>query len=666
MSRKLYLDLCDYSRKVLYPLYDNDNHVPGEATNVIVQTERNGWRQLSFTLPAVCHTDHGDEDNAALQYLKSDYMIRLMDDYETDWFILSGPKIVHNGFQKSVQVTAGHISQLLKVKNLGLEFSDEYGNNVGTAEELAETILEGTGWTLGYVHPFYEKRLDENGQKRIKKRTLKASAKTGAFKLMTTMCDLFEAKPIYHGDTKTVDILPINPFADYEPGTIPDLSLANGVIELHYGKNIKNVTRSLNSENIVTRLYAYGSFGDKTSGYCAIDECEHTEYTITLTRSLTNGQRYWFAVDDDAGVSIRYTFTAQNALAGDKLIFSLMDPASMMYLWNDDKQLAYPLTKGQDTDATALFISNESYDYAGEPEKQQVRNWFSFLMDFDYYRQAGMFSDAMIQTLAEYQRGAVSSYEATRDAAEALTNMQTELARVAGSLTLCKIDVKSVAAGTGDDAGYTRITLNKDTYADGIIYRSDYDNNTLKQWKWVAADTLDQKGDPLNKGASILYVIRDTDPATGQPLDVCSYKTAFLRRIDDPDDVSEFTVWLSSDEIGEIDLRYDHFFVLKHAPNGALGSLEGDDESIRKGKSVSEDITDYHPVYYIDASQSVSSVDTSDIAGYGWLWRYHYVYQQGEILHQEPELYFCYASEGDDGWKKVFYTNEDPVNPAEG
>jgi len=50
--------------------------------------------------------------------------------------LISEPKVVHQAFSKDVSVTAGHISQLLKTKNLGLEFSDEEGNNVGTALQL--------------------------------------------------------------------------------------------------------------------------------------------------------------------------------------------------------------------------------------------------------------------------------------------------------------------------------------------------------------------------------------------------------------------------------------------------------------------------------------------------------------------------------------------------
>lgn len=133
--------------------------------------------------------------------MKADYRIRAIDDDGTDWFLISEPKVVHQAFSKNITVTAGHVSQLLKTKNLGLEFSDDEGNNVGTARELLETILAGSGWTPGNVADFYEK----DGVT-IKKRTLVASSKTGAFKLISSMCDLFDAKPVFHGDAKTVDV----------------------------------------------------------------------------------------------------------------------------------------------------------------------------------------------------------------------------------------------------------------------------------------------------------------------------------------------------------------------------------------------------------------------------------------------------------------------------
>ena len=105
-ERILHLDICDYGRRRLCPLYDNLSNVSGQAVNIFVTKERNGWKELTFTLPSVCHTDGGIESNYRLDFLKADYQIRLIDDNETDWFIVSEPKITHNAFSKSFQEKA--------------------------------------------------------------------------------------------------------------------------------------------------------------------------------------------------------------------------------------------------------------------------------------------------------------------------------------------------------------------------------------------------------------------------------------------------------------------------------------------------------------------------------------------------------------------------------
>ena len=331
-ERNLTLDIYDYSKHKLCNLYDNRSNVSGQATDVYVTTERNGWKELSFSIPSVCQGECGMEENYRLQFLKADYLIRLVDDKETDWFIISEPRITHTAYSKDVSVIAGHISQLLKNKNLGLEFSDDEGNNIGTAKELLTTILEGTGWSVGYVYPFAEK----DGT--TKYRSLKASSKTGAFKLISSMCNLFDAKPVYHGDSRTVDIKPINPFSEPVTGHAPDVSKADGVVELHYNKNVSNVQRSLNTENLITKLYAYGAFGDKTYGYCGIDVGEHIEYIFTIKSLAAKNTTYWFEVENEAKEKTVYHFTPTSDIStGTRLVFSMLDFASKLYVWNENK-----------------------------------------------------------------------------------------------------------------------------------------------------------------------------------------------------------------------------------------------------------------------------------------------------------------------------------------
>ena len=160
MQRYISLDICDYNGNALCNLYDSSNDISGQATNVVVHTERNGFKELRFDIPS----SDGDNKNYRLDYLVADYRIRLKsiinNNAEIDWFLLTESKVNHRGFSTNYNIKASHISKLLNTKNLNLEFSDAEGNNVGTIGQIATTILEGTGWTLGYVASFKEERPD--------------------------------------------------------------------------------------------------------------------------------------------------------------------------------------------------------------------------------------------------------------------------------------------------------------------------------------------------------------------------------------------------------------------------------------------------------------------------------------------------------------------------
>ena len=48
-----------------------------------------------------------------------------------------------------------HISDILNKKGYDKYFDEESG--IGTAQELMEKVLEGTGWTLAHCDKFYNK-----------------------------------------------------------------------------------------------------------------------------------------------------------------------------------------------------------------------------------------------------------------------------------------------------------------------------------------------------------------------------------------------------------------------------------------------------------------------------------------------------------------------------
>lgn len=643
-KRNLILDVYDYSGNKKCTLYDSTADMSGQATDVIVTTERNGWKELSFTIPTTCESENGgQEENFRLQYLIADYRIRLKDDEGIDWYLISEPKVTHNVFSKDVSVQAGHIAQLLKTKNLGLEFSDQEGNNVGTAAQLLAIILDGTGWNVGYVAEFKEKR---GGP--IKVRSMKASAKTGAFKLISNMCDLFEAKPIYHGDTKTVDIIPMNPFSEPENGQLPDISRASGCIELHYGKNVKNVTRTKNTENMVTKLYVYGAYGDATTGYCGIDEWHHKEYILTAPQAVTAGTVCKFQVPDPIAqiTYTRYFKPTYNLAAGDTVLWSLLDPASMSYVWDEAHKAsghtgtAYPVT--QEGSSQIVFTADAGTD---------VVNQVSYLMDFDYYRAVDLLTDSMVQTIAEFQRSIPQLLETANTNAAEYAEALGELSETVGSSDFCKL-----AASYDTEGAY--LTLNLDTsYPKGVIYRTDYAVKERKQFKWRVASQIQTNGDPIPGQASIVYIIHThTNPVT--------YDMGYLRAIngnlqptdEDQDNPESVTLWINKNDYDTSHIATDHIYLFRQ--NSIVGDLGGmmlqDEDTAQTLEGVvANNVKGDRPVFY--TSEPISGIATNFV-GYGWAWIYY------ADNSAESEMYFCNRDDGEISWHRTYVVKEPPTS----
>ena len=170
-----------------------------------------------------------------------------------DWFLLNAPKRSHKGLAVSATITCQHICSLLSKKNLFLSFDDT--NGIGTARYLLEQALSNTGWTLKYCETFYE----ADGVTE-KVRSLKSENKRGAYLLISDICKLFNARPVFDGDDKSVTVVSLNRY--------------DSMMELNFGKNLDGIERKEDASNIVTRLYVEGEYGDH--GYVGIDDVNPT------------------------------------------------------------------------------------------------------------------------------------------------------------------------------------------------------------------------------------------------------------------------------------------------------------------------------------------------------------------------------------------------------
>lgn len=647
------MDICDYEGNVLCNIYDNTSDVSGQATDVFVKRERNGTKTLSFVLPSTCETSEGIEDNYRLTYLIADYKIRTQTkrvdgEIETDWYLISEPKVNHEAFSKKTTVTAKHISQLLSTKNLGLEFSDEEGNNVGTCYDIAKTILDGTGWSLDYVEDFKE----DDGTTKI--RSLIAPEKTGAFALINKLCELFEATPIYKGDGRKVDIVSLNPFSkDLEPGEIPQNVLdGEGVIELHYDRNIKNLERVLNTDSIVTKLYYYGSYGDR-NGLASLQRCEHLEYTFGpgtageyMFRTVLGAKRY-FTIDRDF----------------QSLVYSELDFTSRSYIWDGEKAyLIYKEPKGEYTyDEPCPELSYET---------ESVRNYFSFLLDFDYYQEVHLLSDNMLQMIAKYQRETPEYIQAAEDAAEAMTKAEGILSETAESNNgFLRLNVKRIEEASGS----SRIILDKtEEYPAGIIYRTDYDQARKNYFTWHVVKQIKDNGDPVSGVGSVVYIIHDTTPTTWDKayVKLIGSETEDYYELDTEGNVvpsdyyyaygnrpdpARITLWASGLTYTPTDRVY---LYSTNSISGSLGASESEVESnIQTLQTSTKIATEEHPTIFgcDEPDLEGSPADESVLQSYGWFYTWF------SNSYDFGRLYFCWGVRGERSWHRAWIGTEVPA-----
>ena len=639
-KRKLYLTIYNYQNEPVCNLYDNQADVTGQAANVCIQTERNGWKELSFDIPSTCMSDEGEIENYRLNYLIAEYKIKSVDDKGEDWFIISEPKIQRSNFSKNVSVTAGHISQLLRHKNLDLEFSDEEGNNVGKAEDILATILDGTDWSVGHVgeqnaqgvwHTFLE---DDNHT--AKQRSITAEAGTGALGLIEKLCDTFEAKPVYYVNDegkKVVDIIPMNPFAKIRQEEIPALLRDKDleVLELHYNRNMHDLNKTTNTDNMATRLYAYGSSGDM-NGICTLQNAVHHEWNF-IVEELADEYRF------DIGNSHFY-FTGDVSI-GDELVWSDMDITSQSYIYNETKEYAYKVYKEPVTGSYLLLPSSNPSD---------VLNQFAYLLGLKYYDDVGLMTEEQFQEVAKFQRTMPEYYTIIQENSEQFIKGEAELSKLAEHATgLLRLEIDHSAADS-------RFYISTQEGDHGVLYRSDYEKAERRYFQWHITNKLDNNGQPVTGIPSVLFIVHNTDPITYDMTYLkCIWDTQGMVIDEDgnPKDFEystgnypvSFSVW------GDYTKHDgDRFYLFcTDSMQGMLGSRLSNIEAVYQDLY---NATMKHPVTFFDADSNLVPPSPTG-AEYEWRYDYHNVI--------DGELYFCWKDKfAEQTWQRVYISDTFP------
>ena len=101
-----------------------------------------------------------------------------------------------------------------------------------------------------------------------KVRSLESENKRGAYSLIADICKLFNARPVFDGDDKSVTVVSVNQY--------------DSMMELNFGKNLDSIERKEDASNVVTRLYVEGEYGDH--GYVGIDDVNRCNQLVLRDR----------------------------------------------------------------------------------------------------------------------------------------------------------------------------------------------------------------------------------------------------------------------------------------------------------------------------------------------------------------------------------------------
>lgn len=245
MAEHVSLSIFDHDLLKVCDIYDSSSLSKGQAYDIVYTEELSGWKEISFVLPFIV----GKSENFRWNFIRNEYKLRMrIDDYE-DWFIVQAPNRKKNGKSVTNTVKCNHVCSTLKTKNLYYVFDDT--NGIGKIDYLIKNALTNTTWSLGECDTFFER---DGVTEKI--RSISSDGKKGAYQLVADICNLFNAYPTYHGATKTVDIHALD-------NRLP-------LKEMYVGKNLDSLTVESNSNNLVTRLYVEGEYGD--DGYVGIDD----------------------------------------------------------------------------------------------------------------------------------------------------------------------------------------------------------------------------------------------------------------------------------------------------------------------------------------------------------------------------------------------------------
>ena len=138
-----------FVEKKLFIVGTDTMRAPSRAFSPKLVEKTNGDYTFTFTMYTRYQnpTTGNWEDNPFVGQINNETKLKLK--YDGKWYDMIVKSVAKDGTNKTVSYTATsqHVQELSK-NGFSVELDDKLGNSLGTAGELAERVLEGTGWTV--------------------------------------------------------------------------------------------------------------------------------------------------------------------------------------------------------------------------------------------------------------------------------------------------------------------------------------------------------------------------------------------------------------------------------------------------------------------------------------------------------------------------------------
>ena len=198
--------------------------------NIQLNNKLGGINELTFTLPFYNYsTSEGTHINPMVDLLKPHYLIEMDNGHWKDLFLILKE-------DKKIDEKENTVSfKLLSYpRQLSKDIIFEYEATSKTLSEIAEELLENSSWEVGYVEAIFEKGRSFE----LKQQTLLEG--------LIQLAQKFNALIQWHPFSKTVDFM------------LPTRVGTNRGLVIEEEKYLKKMDLTIDSEEIITQLHAYG------------------------------------------------------------------------------------------------------------------------------------------------------------------------------------------------------------------------------------------------------------------------------------------------------------------------------------------------------------------------------------------------------------------------